>query len=563
MKKSITLFSFILISVVNIFAQIQSWEIATELKTNVACSNHIMSNDGTRIAFFANQDEKLILKVYEYVDGNFVQFGSDIVAITSPLRDISFSNNGDTIAIAYAEFPNSLEQIIHIERFYFNAESQNWNVLTQHEVGPMPTGITLQFYETNNFTLSSRLADNYCFKNYLYKGGNLELSDSLYFENSNYYIHSNYGADGSLLLYFQHMVNEEDSSYVSFYSLNGGYYQQQGDSIDKPADTYILSKDGLVCMIGGEDSYTYGEVLIYKRENIGARWELISTIKGSNNRRHWGTYTTDMNFDGSFIGIGYYSGFSFYGINDGDYKLVYTYLNGTNPFAISDDGNKICYFSAAFTHYFRYYTLDYLVLCENDLPYDYNGKTIPVGTNSGRLDFSFYDTMGNDSLVSITLTVNKVNTEISLTDTTLTTTAVNAEFQWLDCQKNYSQIIEANSNSFTPLANGNYAVQITQNGCIDTSSCYPISGFTSLENEFDKLINLYPNPTNEKIKIDLNKKYNAVTIKLKTATGQIVSVNTYKQVELINYSIEEPPGLYILDIELKQGNHALIKIIKY
>ncbi|MBN2571325.1 MAG: T9SS type A sorting domain-containing protein [Ignavibacteriales bacterium] len=208
-----------------------------------------------------------------------------------------------------------------------------------------------------------------------------------------------------------------------------------------------------------------------------------------------------------------------------------------------------------------YLTSDVLTICENELPHDYNGQTIPVGTTSGELNFTFSSISGCDSVVTLSLIVFTVNTEVVLSGTTLTSDAVDASYQWLDCNDNYSPIIEAVSNSFSPVIDGSYAVQVSQNGCIDTSSCYIVSRITYIENNFGNSLNIYPNPTNGNIKIELSIPY-SVTIKLESITGQIISFNNYNQVENIDYFIEEKPGLYILNIYSNESKHAIIKIIK-
>ena len=46
--------------------------------------------------------------------------------------------------------------------------------------------------------------------------------------------------------------------------------------------------------------------------------------------------------------------------------------------------------------------------------------------------------------------------------------------QWLDCDNNYAAIPGETSQNFTPSTNGNYALELTQDGCSDTSECYSI-----------------------------------------------------------------------------------------
>jgi len=77
---------------------------------------------------------------------------------------------------------------------------------------------------------------------------------------------------------------------------------------------------------------------------------------------------------------------------------------------------------------------------------------------------------GCDTIVTLTLTVNTVNTGVTLTDGTLTAQATDATYQWINCDENVP-VEGATESSFTPTATGQYAVAITQGSCTDMSDC--------------------------------------------------------------------------------------------
>ena len=47
-------------------------------------------------------------------------------------------------------------------------------------------------------------------------------------------------------------------------------------------------------------------------------------------------------------------------------------------------------------------------------------------------------------------------------------------YQWLDCNNNFEPISGATAQNYTAIDNGNYAVVVNENGCIDTSACTAI-----------------------------------------------------------------------------------------
>jgi len=102
---------------------------------------------------------------------------------------------------------------------------------------------------------------------------------------------------------------------------------------------------------------------------------------------------------------------------------------------------------------------------------------------------------GCDSIYTLNLFVNTVDTSLTVTDPVITANAIGASYQWLDCSNNVFLLISgATSQNYTAIANGDYAVAITQGACTDTSSCVQIIsiGIASIQTEE---ISVFPNPT--------------------------------------------------------------------
>ena len=107
---------------------------------------------------------------------------------------------------------------------------------------------------------------------------------------------------------------------------------------------------------------------------------------------------------------------------------------------------------------------------------------------------------GCDSLVTLDLTINQVS-DITTTTSGITITAnnSNALFQWLDCTNGFSIIDGETNNSFTPVANGEYAVELTENGCKDTSACISITSVSVIESDIGNQFIIFPNPADEQV----------------------------------------------------------------
>ena len=96
-----------------------------------------------------------------------------------------------------------------------------------------------------------------------------------------------------------------------------------------------------------------------------------------------------------------------------------------------------------------------------------------TAVSSGTISVTANNSFGASAPRTLSVTVNTVNSAVTQVGTTLTASAVGAGYQWLNCN-GYSIIAGQSTQSYTANVSGSYAVIVTQNGCADTSECYPI-----------------------------------------------------------------------------------------
>lgn len=116
-----------------------------------------------------------------------------------------------------------------------------------------------------------------------------------------------------------------------------------------------------------------------------------------------------------------------------------------------------------------------------------------VLTTTGAYVDSLISLFGCDSVVQLMLFHVQVSDSVLVTDTTLTAFQPGATYQWMDCQTNLALSGETGS-IFVPATNGSYAVQVSRNGCTDTSVCYPIVSLHAAQNNPTGSMQVYPNP---------------------------------------------------------------------
>lgn len=107
------------------------------------------------------------------------------------------------------------------------------------------------------------------------------------------------------------------------------------------------------------------------------------------------------------------------------------------------------------------------------------------------------------SCTNISVTVIPVDSSVTVSGGTLTAVSSGGTYEWLDCNNGYAPIAGETNQSFTVSANGSYAMKISENGCVDTSSCYT---FTSAEisESLTSLFDVYPNPANDELVVQFN-----------------------------------------------------------
>lgn len=175
--------------------------------------------------------------------------------------------------------------------------------------------------------------------------------------------------------------------------------------------------------------------------------------------------------------------------------------------------------------------------------------------------FTLTNAAGCDSVVTLNLTINTVDVGVTNTSPTLTANASGATYQWLDCANNFAIISGETSQSFTAVANGNYAVAVTQNGCTDTSACVALNNVGITENGFDYSLSVYPNPTTSVVNIDLGGSYAEALIIVRNALGQELMKQSFYNAQLPQINIAGTTGVYFVEV-IAGDKNAVIKVLK-
>ena len=177
-----------------------------------------------------------------------------------------------------------------------------------------------------------------------------------------------------------------------------------------------------------------------------------------------------------------------------------------------------------------------------------NDASLPIETaGTTVVTWTYDDGNGNTTTQTQNIILSGTGADATTTVDGITITANNTDatsYQWIDCH-DMSPIAGETSIDFTPTADGDYAVIVTEGACTDTSDCVSIHGVGTAEWEVLN-INIYPNPTNGNVTLDLGGLTN-VSMLVHDVSGKLI----YRASNLSNthnFQLEGDAGLYILEV---------------
>ncbi|MCH2231840.1 MAG: T9SS type A sorting domain-containing protein [Crocinitomicaceae bacterium] len=109
-----------------------------------------------------------------------------------------------------------------------------------------------------------------------------------------------------------------------------------------------------------------------------------------------------------------------------------------------------------------------------------------------------------------------------------------------------------------------YSNSATATWTKDATSSYALNCTTGLNDQSQTDLNnikLSPNPTKGNFSLELNETCNTGTITITDLNGKLIQSKTYNESQLLNLTLEEPAGVYLLRIESGEKK-ALSRLVK-
>lgn len=183
-----------------------------------------------------------------------------------------------------------------------------------------------------------------------------------------------------------------------------------------------------------------------------------------------------------------------------------------------------------------------------------------IWTESGIYKDTIPNSSGCDSIITIDLMIKNADVSVSANAGTLTAGATGASYQWLDCSDDYAELPGATGRSFNAVSTGNFAVEVTQNGCVDTSQCYTIT-ISKVDQLIGSAFKVYPNPTDGQLRVQTGEAFTSISAVLFDSYGRKLKELLFRDVDSFDLFIDGPAGIYLLELYFND-NRTVYRIIK-
>ncbi len=183
-----------------------------------------------------------------------------------------------------------------------------------------------------------------------------------------------------------------------------------------------------------------------------------------------------------------------------------------------------------------------------------------IWTTSGKYVDTIPNAAGCDSVITIDLQIDHVDTDVIQDRSVLISKDKNADHQWIDCEEGNLPIEGETFLTFTARKNGRYAVIVSEGVCVDTSAVIEIL-LTRIADPSSGEITLYPNPTSGNLTIDLGRFYTKARVTITRSDGKIAGKENVVNTRKLELDLDGPPGLYLVAIRV-EDNEVVLKVVK-
>lgn len=206
-----------------------------------------------------------------------------------------------------------------------------------------------------------------------------------------------------------------------------------------------------------------------------------------------------------------------------------------------------------------------------NVDYYLNGNVVYSGTNSS---YHFENAVESDEIYvvynvnntcqlysdTILISIIEVETGVILSEDELSAVAIGAEYQWIDCLNDFTPITGETNSTFAPILEGEYAVEVTENGCTLRSDCIEFNTNQFFGYASDS-VNCFPNPTKGGVILQFGAEKEFIEIKVYSILGQLLSKTNAQNKSKVEIELPHASAVYMIHLET-EDIERVFRIVK-
>jgi hypothetical protein len=194
---------------------------------------------------------------------------------------------------------------------------------------------------------------------------------------------------------------------------------------------------------------------------------------------------------------------------------------------------------------------------------------VPINAPSGSALWDttgiYIDTLTNatgcDSILTVDLTIIKVDTSYSKVKNKLVANTTSGNVQWLTCDSILQPLPNATYKTYFAKSLGRYALEVEEDGCKDTTDCFEVDELSSILSPKNSRIVIYPNPTTGTFWLDVDTDIK--DIRITDVQGKTIPCDISFTNGRIRVAISVNPGMYFITYNTGNELHTGKLLISY
>ncbi len=180
-----------------------------------------------------------------------------------------------------------------------------------------------------------------------------------------------------------------------------------------------------------------------------------------------------------------------------------------------------------------------------------------IGTSL--ITWTYSDSLGNSSSQTQNIVYTPIDNSVSQDGLILTANAAGLEYQWVDCDEDFEELVGETNQDLFVTENSNYAVWISNDSCSVLSACIEINFIGLKNNELTNALKIYPNPSSGTFNINLEKTSIEKVI-LYDLSGKLLYYEEGINSHSYTLKTHVATGVYLIEVTSSIGVH-LSKVV--